>query len=121
MNRSQQFGSVGYSSGVDASELVDRIGLTEGEIEWRKQFIEFTDDDVDELSALIDAQASSTQEMATRIETIDDEAQSINDDVETVTGEIEEQFSKVEVIESVLTELTEEGHRQTVRYDQRMA
>ncbi|ELY43064.1 methyl-accepting chemotaxis sensory transducer [Natronorubrum sulfidifaciens JCM 14089] len=99
------------TSQQELSELTDDLG------DVRESTSEFMLD-VDELSSLIDAQASSTQEMATRIETIDDEAQSINNDVETVTGEIEEQFSKVEMIESVLTELSEESQQQTVRYDQ---
>src|SRR6056297_371304 len=49
MGETPQFGSVGYSSNVDAGDLVDRIGLTEDEIEWRKQYIDFTDDDIERL------------------------------------------------------------------------
>ncbi|MFD1564640.1 protoglobin domain-containing protein [Haloarchaeobius amylolyticus] len=49
MGETPQFGSVGYSSNVDAGDLVDRIGLTDDEIEWRKQYIDFTEDDIERL------------------------------------------------------------------------
>ena len=73
-------------------------------------------DDVRELSSLVDDQASNTQEMVARLDAIDDEIQSISNDLERVTAAIEEQFSKVETVESVVTELSERGDQRRERY-----
>jgi len=81
----------------------------------RESVTTFTDD-VRELSSLVDDQASNTQEMAARLDAIDDEIQSIGDDLERVTAAIEEQFSKVETVESVVTELSERGDQRRERH-----
>ncbi|MFA9415398.1 protoglobin domain-containing protein [Natrinema sp. HArc-T2] len=81
----------------------------------RESVTAFTDD-VNELSSLVDDQASNTQEMAARLDAIDDEIQSISNDLERVTAAIEEQFSKVETVESVVTELSERGDQRRNRY-----
>ena len=81
----------------------------------RESVTTFTDD-VRELSSLVDDQASNTQEMAARLDAIDDEIQSIGDDLERVTAAIEEQFSKVETVEAVVTELSDTGEERQKRY-----
>ncbi|ELZ24749.1 globin-coupled sensor protein [Natrinema limicola] len=81
----------------------------------RESVTTFTDD-VRELSSLVDDQASNTQEMVARLDAIDDEIQSISTDLERVTAAIEEQFSKVETVESVVTELSERGDQRRERH-----
>ncbi|NGM70352.1 chemotaxis protein [Natronolimnobius sp. AArcel1] len=48
----QSFGQGGLNPYLDADELVERIGLTENEIDWRKQFIGFDETDERRLSDL---------------------------------------------------------------------
>ena len=52
MQSQQTFGRGGLNGFLDVDELVDRIGLDEDEIAWRKEFIGFDEDDERRLSAL---------------------------------------------------------------------
>ncbi|TKX83688.1 methyl-accepting chemotaxis protein, partial [Halorubrum sp. SS5] len=49
------FGQGGLNEGLDASELVDEIGLDADEIAWRKQFVGFDAEDERRLSRYEDA------------------------------------------------------------------
>ena len=106
LENTQQRIEADLEQGEDLNAAIDDI---------RESVDSFTDD-VRELSSLVDDQASNTQEMATRLDAIDDEVQSISDDLERVTAAIEEQFSKVETVESVVTELSETGEKRQKRY-----
>ena len=52
MDPERTFGRGGFNSFVDVDELVENIGLDEAEIEWRKDFIGFNDEDERRLSDL---------------------------------------------------------------------
>ncbi|QCS41143.1 globin-coupled sensor protein [Natrinema versiforme] len=52
MQPQETFGRGGLNGFLDVEELVDRIGLDEDEIAWRKEFIGFGEDDEQRLSAL---------------------------------------------------------------------
>ncbi|WP_311172477.1 globin-coupled sensor protein [Halobellus ordinarius] len=46
------FGQGGLNSEVDESQLIERIGLDDEEIQWRKDFLNFGDDDAARLASL---------------------------------------------------------------------
>ena len=64
MQPEQTFGEGGLNGFLDVDELVDRIGLDEDEVEWRKHFIGFDEEDEQRLSDLEPLLRDNRQEIA---------------------------------------------------------
>ncbi|MFD1563229.1 protoglobin domain-containing protein [Haloarchaeobius amylolyticus] len=64
MQPEQSFGKGGLNGFLDVDELVERIGLDEDEVEWRKHFIGFGEDDEQRLSDLEPLLRDNRQEIA---------------------------------------------------------
>ena len=60
----QSFGQGGLNSQVDAPTLVDEIGLTRKEIEWRKDFVGFDAEDVRRLESYQEEFAENAEQVA---------------------------------------------------------
>ncbi|TMT87790.1 globin-coupled sensor protein [Haloterrigena sp. H1] len=64
MQPEQTFGEGGLNGFLDVDELVERIGLDEDEVEWRKHFIGFDEEDEQRLSDLEPLLRDNRQEIA---------------------------------------------------------
>ena len=64
MKPEQTFGKGGLNGFLDVDELVDRVGLDEDEVEWRKHFIGFDEDDEERLSDLEPLLRENRQEIS---------------------------------------------------------
>ncbi|MFA9417245.1 protoglobin domain-containing protein [Natrinema sp. HArc-T2] len=64
MQPEQTFGKGGLNGFLDVDELVDRIGLDEDEVEWRKHFIGFDETDQQRLSDLEPLLRDNRQEIS---------------------------------------------------------
>src|SRR6056297_1096253 len=64
MQPEQTFGKGGLNGFLDVDELVDRIGLDEDEVEWRKHFIGFDEIDEERLSDLEPLLRDNRQEIS---------------------------------------------------------
>src|SRR6056297_1966695 len=64
MQPEQTFGKGDLNAFLDVDELVDRIGLDEDEVEWRKHFIGFDEEDEQRLSDLEPLLRDNRQEIA---------------------------------------------------------
>ena len=64
MQPEQTFGEGGLNGFLDVDELVDRVGLDEDEVEWRKHFIGFDEDDEERLSDLEPLLRENRQEIS---------------------------------------------------------
>ena len=60
------FGEGGLNSEVDESELADQVGLDPDKIRWRKEFLNFDEEDVARLESLADLFADHADEIADR-------------------------------------------------------
>ncbi|WP_011322388.1 protoglobin domain-containing protein [Natronomonas pharaonis] len=72
------FGQGGLNDGLDVDSLVDEIGLDEKEIGWRKEFVDFDDEDIQRLESYSDVFAANAGRIA------DDFYENITDHEETV-------------------------------------